>query len=93
MDERIEAFLDDLLTLEGYDPKVIREVVHRRVAEIERQFRDAETDRRMKDKAVDACRSLCRARVVEEIHRHRGTPTAEHLDLARSVITARRVSH
>ena len=63
MDERIEDFLDDVLALEDEDdPSVIREGVRRHLAVYEKQFRDAEPNKRMKDTAVQVCRRLCRAR-------------------------------
>jgi hypothetical protein len=40
----------------------------------------------MKDKAAQACHSLCRARLAEEVRRRKGTPTAEHLKLALRII-------
>jgi hypothetical protein len=40
----------------------------------------------MKDKAAHACHMFCRARVVEEIQRHKGTLTAVHLKIVLSVI-------
>jgi hypothetical protein len=40
----------------------------------------------MKDKAAHACHALCRAGVVEEMQRRRGTPTAEHLKVVLSII-------
>ena len=49
-------------------------------------FRDAETKRRMKDQAAHAGHMLCRARVVEEKQRGKGTSTTEHLKLVLSVI-------
>ena len=89
MDERIEDFLGDVLALEDEDdPSVIREGVRRHLAVYEKHFRDAEPNKRMKDTAVKVCRRLCRARVVEEIPRHKGTSTAEHLKLVLSVIDA-----
>ena len=88
MDERIEAFLKDVLALEGEDPSVIREGVRAHLVAYEKLFRDAETKRRMKDQAAHAGHMLCRARVVEEIPRHKGTSTAEHLKLVLSVIDA-----
>jgi hypothetical protein len=57
-----------------------------RLPNYERQFRNAETNKRVKDKAADVCRKLCRARVVEELHRRRGTLTAVHLMIVLSVI-------
>ena len=44
----------------------------------------------MQDKAAHACHALCRARVVEEIQRRKGTPTAEHLKLVLTVINGPR---
>jgi hypothetical protein len=43
-------------------------------------------NKRMKDKAAHACHALCRTRVVEEIQRREGIPTAQHLKLVLSVI-------
>jgi hypothetical protein len=40
----------------------------------------------MKDKAAHACRALCRARVVAEMHQRRGTRIAEHLKLVLRII-------
>ena len=40
----------------------------------------------MKDKAAHACHALCRAQIVEEIQRRKGTATAEHLKFVLSVI-------
>jgi hypothetical protein len=40
----------------------------------------------MKDKAGHACHALCRARVVEEMQRRKGTPVAVHLRLVLGVI-------
>jgi hypothetical protein len=86
MDERIEAFLHDVLALEGEISSLIGEGVRRRLAVYERQFRDDEPAKRMKDTAARACRGLCRARVLEEMRRRKGTSTAEHLKIVLSVI-------
>jgi hypothetical protein len=40
----------------------------------------------MKDTAARVCRGLCRARVLEEMRRRKGTSTAEHLKIVLSVI-------
>ena len=45
-----------------------------------------EANRRMKDKAAHACHALCRARIVEEMQRRKGTATVEHLKFVLSVI-------
>jgi hypothetical protein len=86
MDERIEAFLKDVLALEGEISNLLREGVRRHLAVYEKQFRDAETHKRMKDRAAQVCRTLCRARVAEEIRRRKGTSTAEHLKIVLSII-------
>ena len=86
MDERIESFLADVLALAGEDENAIREGVRNALADYEQVFRAQEVNKRMKDKAAHACHALCRARVVEEIRRRTGTPQADLLKLALSVI-------
>ena len=86
IDERIEAFLKDVLALEGEIWNLRRQGVCRHLAICEKQFRDAETNKRMKDRAAQACRTLCRARLAEEIRRRKGTSTAEHLKVVLSII-------
>ena len=86
MDERIEAFLADVLALEGEDENAIREGVRVALADCEQIFKAQEVNRRMKDKAAHACHALCRARVLEEIRRRKGTPSANHLKLVLTVI-------
>jgi len=90
MDERIESFLADVLALEGEDANAIREGVRIALADYEQLFRVQEVNKRMQDKAAHACHALCRARVVEEIQRRKGTPTAEHLKLVLSVVNGPR---
>jgi hypothetical protein len=79
VDQRVESFLADILALAGEDPEAIREGVRIALAGCEEIFRARETNKRMKDKAAHSCPALCRARVVEELQRHRGTRIAEHL--------------
>jgi hypothetical protein len=86
MDQRVEAFLADVLALEGETPDAICQAVRAGLADCEAVFRAQESNRRMKDKAAHACHSLCRARVAEEMRRRKGTPTAEHLQLVLSII-------
>ena len=86
MDERIESFLADVLALEGENDNAIREGVRVALADCEQIFKAQEVNRRMKDKAAHACQALCRARVLEEIRRRKGTPSADHLKLVLSVI-------
>ena len=52
-------------------------------------LRDAEPDKEMKEKAAHSCRILCRARVLEEIPRHKRTETAEHLKLVLDIVNLR----
>src|SRR5262249_15765528 len=85
MDERIETFLTEVLSLEGQNSNVVREGVRSCLREWEGLFRDAEPDGVRKDEAVRRCHKLCRQGVVEEIERQSG-PTAEHLKLVLSVI-------
>ena len=89
MDQRIEAFLSDVLALEGETPDAIRQAVLAGLADCEAVFRAHEANRRMKEKAVHACHSLCRGRVAEEIRRRMGTPTADHLELVLGIIEGR----
>ena len=86
MDERVEAFLADVLALEGEEASAIREAVRVALTDCEQVFRAQEVNKRMKEKAAHACHALCRARVVEEMRLRRGTTTAEHLKLVLSVI-------
>jgi hypothetical protein len=86
MDERVEAFLADVLALEGEDAEAIRQGVRGALADCEQIFRAQEVNKRMREKAAHACHALCRARVAEEMRLRKGTPTAEHLKLALTVI-------
>ena len=86
MDERVQAFLADVLALEGEDAGAVRQGVRVALADYAQQFRAQEVNKRMREKAAHACHALCRARVVEEIRLRKGTPTAEHLKLVLSVI-------
>ena len=86
MDQRIEAFLADVLALAGEEPDAVREGVRVALADCEAIFRAQETHKSMKDKAAHACHALCRARLVEEIQRRKGTRLADHLKLVLSVI-------
>jgi len=86
MDERVEAFLADVLALEGEEANTIRDGVRVGLADYEQVFRAQEVNKRMKEKAAHACHALCRARVLEEMHLRKGTLTAEYLKLVLSVI-------
>ena len=85
-DARVDAFLSDVLALEGENTDAIHDGVHIALKDCENIFRAQEVNRRMKDKAAHACHALCRARVLEEIQRRKGTVSAEHLKLVLSVI-------
>jgi hypothetical protein len=74
------------LALGDENSNAIREGMRIVLADYEQIFRAQEVHKRMKDKAAHACHALCRARVVEEIQRREGTPTADHLKLVLSVI-------
>jgi hypothetical protein len=83
MDERVEAFLADVLALEGEEANTIRQGVRGALADYEQLFRAQEVNKRMKEKAAHACHALCRARVVEEIGLRKGTPTAGGITFSR----------
>jgi hypothetical protein len=55
MDQRIEAFLSDVLALEGETPDAIRDAVRASLADCEAIFRAQEANKRMKEKAAHAC--------------------------------------
>jgi hypothetical protein len=78
MDERIEAFLTEVLVLEGEISNLLREGVRRRLAICEKQFRDAETHKRMKDRAAHACRTLDAA-TQRNIDRRTSEDSAQYL--------------
>ena len=86
----MEAFLADILALEGENTDAIREGVHVALADCADLFKAQEVNRRMKDKAVHACHVLCRTRVVEEIQQRKGMVTAEHLKYVLSIIDGSR---
>ena len=83
MEERIEAFMKDVLGLEGENSKEVHEC--RYMADYEKQVRIAETDTRKMVPAAERFRKLCRDRVMEEIQR-RTASTIEHLRIVLSVI-------
>jgi len=86
MDQRIEAFLIDVLALAGEEPDAVREGVRVALADCEAIFRAQEPNKRMKDGAAHACRALCRARVLEEMQGRRGTQIAERLKRVLNII-------
>jgi hypothetical protein len=73
-----KAFLREVLPIDDSSPNEIRISVGRALAEYEKQARDGETNKRMKGKAAEVARSLCRRAVVEERARRTGA-MAEHL--------------
>jgi hypothetical protein len=86
MDERIEAFLLDVLEDEGKDPNVVHENARRYLATYAQMFRDQEIEERKKDEAAQRCRDWCRERVVKEIEEREGTETADHLRIVLNAI-------
>jgi hypothetical protein len=50
MDERIEAFLADVLALEGEEPNAVRDAVRVALADYEQVFRAQEVNKRMKER-------------------------------------------
>jgi hypothetical protein len=83
VNQRIEAFLADVLALAGENPGRSAGGCGS-PSPSARRFRLQEPKNRMRDQAARACRALCRARVAEELQRRRGTRIAEHLKLVLS---------
>jgi hypothetical protein len=71
---------------QGEDENAIRIGVRVDLTDYEQIFRAQEVNKRMKEKAAHACHALCRARVIEEIRRRKGTATVDHLNLVLNVI-------
>jgi hypothetical protein len=86
MGERIEAFMKDVLGLEGEDSNVVREGVRRYMAAYEKQVRVAETEARKMVPAAQRFRELCRDRVIEEIQRRTEISSIRHFQTVLSVI-------
>jgi len=86
MDKRIEAFLRDVLALEGKPSNLVREGVRTRLARCEKQFRKVEGSESITNRAAETCDRLCRTRIVEEMQNRKGTLTAVHLKIVLSVI-------
>jgi len=92
VDERVEAFLRDVLSLDGTQSEV-REGARINLAMYEKLFRDAETEGQSKDKAAQKGRELLRARVVAEMQMKEGLPIADHLRVVLSAIDRARQGH
>jgi hypothetical protein len=89
MDEHIEAFVKDVLGLEGKNSNVVREGVGRLLQDYENQVRHAETDTCRAVPAADRFRKHCRARVIEEIQQRTAISTIGHFQLVLSMIDGR----
>ena len=79
MDERIQAFLLDVLENEGKDSNVVRANTRCYLALYIEMFRAREQEDYQKDLAAQRCRDWCRQRVLEELDQREGTPIADHL--------------
>jgi len=86
MDERIEAFLLDVLTDEGKHFNVVRANTRCYLALYVEMFRAREAEDYQKDAAAQRCRDWCRQRVLEELDQRAGTPTADHLRIVLNVM-------
>ena len=86
MDERIEAFLLDVLEDEGKDSNVVCANTRCYLALYSEMFRAREAEDYKKDAAAQRCRDWCRARVLEELDQREGTPTADHLRIVLNTI-------
>ena len=64
-DARVDAFLADVLALEGENTDAIHDGVHIALNDCENIFRAQEVNRRMKDKAAHACHALWYLRIFD----------------------------
>jgi len=86
MDDRIEAFLLDVLADDGKDPNVVRANTRCYLAAYVEIFRASDVEDYKKDVAAQRCRDWCRQRVLEELDQREGTPTADHLRIVLNAI-------
>jgi len=86
MDERIEAFLLEVLEDEGKDSNVVRANTRCYVALYIEMFRAREAEDHKKDDAAQRCHDWCRQRVLEELDQREGTSTADHLRIVLNAI-------
>jgi hypothetical protein len=86
MDERIEAFLLDVLEDEGKGSNVVRANTRCYLALYIEMFRVREVEDLRKPAAAQRCRDWCRQRVLEELDQREGTPTADHLRIVLNAI-------
>ena len=86
MGERIDAFLKDVLELEGVPASAIGDGVRSYMAVYENLVRDTEPDPKNREEAARDWRKLCRWRVAEEVTKHAGTPAGEHWKVVLGVI-------
>jgi hypothetical protein len=84
MEERIDAFLKDVLELEGVPASAIRDGVRSYMAVYENLVR--EPDPKNREEAARDWRKLCRRRVAEKVGKNAGTPAGEHWRIVLSVI-------
>jgi len=85
-DERVEAFLQDALSLQGRPATEVREGVRIYIAECEKMFADREVEKRDKVAAAQRCRALCRKRVLDELDRCKRTRAENHWLLVLEVL-------
>ncbi len=83
------SLVGDVPALAGEDADAVRNGVRVALARCEATFRVQEPKKHMRDQAAHACRTLCRARVAEELHQRRGTRIAEHLKLVLDTVNQR----
>ena len=86
MDGPIEAFLKDVLRLQGESPSQVPDGVRVHMAEYEAMFRAAQRDQRSKDFGGRGCRILCLRRIIKEMKQRKGTATETHLQIVLSAL-------
>ena len=86
MDERIDAFLEDVQELEGVSLTMIRDGIRSCLAVYDNLARDTEPDPNNRERAARAWGKLCRQQVAEQVAKHAGTPAGEHWKLVLRVV-------
>ena len=90
MDDRVEAFLKDVLALMGASPSRVSERVSFHAAQCEQMLRDGEPDPAKKDAVAAHSRTLCIERVSHEIERSQSHDRRDHLQLVLAVLEGAR---
>ncbi len=90
MDDRVEAFLKEVLALMGATPSRVSDRVSFHAAQCEQMFRDAEEDADNKNAVAAHCRMICIERVREEMERSKSDDRRGYLQLVLALLEGER---